>query len=138
MDWSIVKARPSPKVLRQFAGIWLVSFLVLAAQNQFLKSRPAAASVLAMVALAVGLPGLAWPRAVGWVFSGTMVLAFPIGWCVSNVLLAVIYFGVITPIGLVLRWIGRDELGLKPAPGQGSFWEDRPSRRDVTSYLRQY
>lgn len=138
MDWSLVKTAPSRKVLRQFAAIWLVLFLGLAAQNQFLKSRPTSAVVCAITALVVGLPGLVWPSAIRWIYSGAMVLAFPIGWAVSNMLLAAMYFGVITPIGLVLRWSGRDELGLLPAPDRQSFWEAKPTPRDVTSYFRQY
>lgn len=138
MDWSTVKDEPSPRVLRQFAGIWLVVFLGVAAQNQFLKSRPAAAMVWAFVALAVGIPGVVWPRWARWVYSGAMLMAFPIGWCVSNLLLALLYFGVITPIGLILRWSGRDELGLKPAPERQSFWQPKPPTSDVTSYFRQY
>ena len=100
MDWSIVKAEPSRRVLRQFAGIWLLLFLGIAAQNQYLKSRPMAAVVWAVAALVVGLPGLVHPPLVRWAYSGSMLLAFPIGWCISNLLLAAMYFGVITPIGL--------------------------------------
>ena len=39
-----------------------------------------------------------------------MVLAFPIGWTVSQVILAVMFYGLFTPIGLVFRLIGRDPL----------------------------
>jgi hypothetical protein len=138
MDWSIVKAEPSRKVLRQFAGIWLVLFLGIAAQNQYLKSRPTAALVWTVAALVVGLPGLVHPPLVRWVYSGSMVLAFPIGWCVSNLILAILYFGVITPIGLLRGWLGRDELGLRPAPDRQSFWDPKPAPRDVASYFRQY
>jgi len=138
MDWSIVKSKPTPKVLRQFAGIWLVLFLGIAAQNQYLKSRPMAAVVWAVAALVVGLPGLVHPPLVRWAYSGSMLLAFPIGWCVSNLLLAAMYFGVITPIGLFRRWLGHDELGLRPAPDRRSFWDPKPAPRDVSSYFRQY
>ena len=138
MDWSIVKAEPSRKVLRQFAGIWLVLFLGIAAQNQFLKSKPTAALACTIVALVVGLPGLLHPSLVRWIYSGSMVVAFPVGWCVSNLLLAAMYFGVITPIGLVRTWLGRDELGLRPARDRQSFWDPKPAPSDVSSYFRQY
>ena len=138
MDWSIVKSEPSRKVLRQFAGTWLALFLGIAAQNQFLKSRPTAALVCAALAVVVGLPGLVHPPLVRWIYTGSMVLAFPIGWCVSNLILAVLYFGVITPIGLLRRWIGHDELGLRPAPDRRSFWDPKPAPQDVSSYFRQY
>jgi len=138
MDWSIVKSEPSRKVLRQFAGTWLVLFLGIAAQNQFLKSRPTAALVFAVFALVVGLPGLVNPSLVRWVYSGSMVLAFPVGWCVSNLILATLYFGVITPIGLLRKLLGHDELGRRPAQDRQSFWDPKPAPRDVSSYFRQY
>ena len=43
-----------------------------------------------------------------------MVLAFPIGWTVSLVLLGLVYYGLFTPIGLVFRLVGRDALQLRP------------------------
>ena len=48
-----------------------------------------------------------WLRSI---YVGWMVLAFPIGWTVSQVMLAVMFFGLFTPIGLVFRLIGRDPL----------------------------
>ena len=39
-----------------------------------------------------------------------MVLAFPIGWTVSQVILLLMFYGLFTPIGLVFRLIGRDPL----------------------------
>ncbi len=138
MDWSIVKAEPSRKVLRQFAGTWLVLFLGISAQKQFLQSRPGAALAWAVAALIVGIPGLVRPALVRWAYSGSMVLAFPVGWCVSNCILAALYFGVITPIGLVRRCLGHDELGRRPDSGRGTFWDPKPAPRDVSSYFRQY
>ena len=44
------------------------------------------------------------------IYVGWMVLAFPIGWTVSQVMLALMFFGLFTPIGLVFRLIGRDPL----------------------------
>ena len=39
-----------------------------------------------------------------------MFAVFPIGWVVSHLLLGVVYFLVLTPIGLTLRALGRDPL----------------------------
>ena len=47
-----------------------------------------------------------------------MVLAFPIGWTVSQVMLAMMFFGLFTPIGLVFRLIGRDPLHRARPPGR--------------------
>src|SRR5262249_2930075 len=44
------------------------------------------------------------------VYVGWMYAAFPIGWTVSHILMAVIYYGVLTPIGFIIRTTGRDPL----------------------------
>ena len=58
----------------------------------------------------IGLLGLLWPRVIRPVYVGWMVLAFPIGWTVSQAMLAVMFYGLFTPIGLLFRLIGRDPL----------------------------
>ena len=62
------------------------------------------------LALTVGLAGLTRPEWMRSIYVGWMVLAFPIGWTVSQVMLALMFFGLFTPIGLVFRLIGRDPL----------------------------
>jgi hypothetical protein len=38
------------------------------------------------------------------------------------VAMAVLFFAVLTPIGLVLRLAGRDRLRLRPRPHMASYW----------------
>ena len=65
-----------------------------------------------------------------------MGLALPIGWLVSNVLLRVIFYAVLTPIGVFFRLTGRDALQLKK-PNTDSYWTPHTQRRDQASYFRQ-
>ena len=44
------------------------------------------------------------------IYVGWMILAFPIGWTISQVILVVMFFGLFTPIGLIFRLLGRDPL----------------------------
>ena len=125
-------------MLRQFAAAWLVFFLAVGAQQYFGRGHHAAGFVLGGAALVVGTLGLIKPGAVRWIFVGWMVLAFPIGWLVSQVLLAVLFYLVLTPVAMVLRWRGRDLLGRKPAPNRSSLWTPKQTPDDVRSYLRQY
>jgi hypothetical protein len=54
----------------------------------------------------------------------------------SPAVLAVILYGVITPIGLVVRWSGKDPLRLRWNSGESTYWirrsssEPRPSMRN--------
>ena len=88
--------------------------------------------------MTVGPLGLVRPRLVRPIFVAWTVLAFPIGWAVSRLALAAVFFGVVTPIGLAFRLIGRDPLRLRPEPGRPSYWEPRPATADPARYLRQY
>ena len=138
MKWSDIPFNPSRKVLRQFAALWLVCFLALGASQWLVRDRPMLGLALAAAAGVVGLPGLLRPALLRWIFVVWMVVAFPIGWLISWLMLAVVYFLVLTPMALFFRLRGRDLLGRNPAPEERSFWEPKQSPRELRSYFRQF
>ena len=69
----------------------------------------------------VVLGGL-FPRSLKWVYVVWMTLAMLIGGIVSTVLLALLFYLVITPIGLIARLAGNDFLSRKLAPEATSYW----------------
>ncbi len=138
MKWSELSLHPTPKILRQFAGAWLVFFLALGAHQYFAKGHQSLGLALAALAVLGGGAGLAWPAALRWIFVGWLVVAFPIGWLVSQAMLALMFYVVLTPIAVVLRLRGRDSLCRRPAPGQPSFWVPKETPKDVRGYFRQY
>ena len=95
-------------------------------------------SLLAALAVGLGLTGLIRPAWVRPVFVGWMMLAFPIGWLMSQVMLIVMFALVITPVGCLFRLIGRDPLALTPPRSVGSYWQPKPMPVDVRRYFRQY
>lgn len=138
MNWSDVSFAPPGRTLRQFAGIWTCFFGALAL-NQWLRHDAAGAGLaLAALALTVGPLGLWRPQVVRPVYVGLMVLTFPVGWVVSRIILAVLFYGVFTPVGLLFRLMGRDALGLRRRPGKATYWVDKPAPADVGSYFRQF
>lgn len=138
MRWSDIPFSPSPRMLRQFAALWLVFFGGMAAWQGMMRGRVEAAAALAVVAVAVGGLGLVRPALVRPIFVGWMVLAFPIGWAVSLVLLGLIYYGLFTPIALAFRLAGRDALRLRPRPKADTYWTPRPAVADIRRYFRQF
>ena len=138
MTLSDIPFQPPPRTLRQFAAIFLVFFVAAGAHQYFGRAHHTAGLVLGGVAVLVGTLGLLQPRAIRWIFVGWMVLAFPIGWLVSQLMLAVLFYLVLTPVAVLFRWRGRDLLGRKPAPGRLSFWLPKRTPEDVRSYLKQY
>ena len=71
-----------------------------------------------------------------WLFAILMLVAYPIGFVLSHVLIALIYYVVITPIALVFRAMGRDVLGKKLDPSAKTYWRDRGAPRPVISKTR--
>ena len=138
MQWSDIQFRPPLKTLRQFAGLWLAFFGGLAAWQGIFLGRGTLGMVLAALALSAGLLGLVWPWIIAAGLCGWMVLAFPIGWTVSQAMLAIMFYGLFTPIGLLFRLIGRDPLQLTRRQGLETYWSPKPPANDPRRYFKQF
>src|SRR5437660_11363505 len=135
MQWSDISWKPSTRTLRQFAGVWLLALGGLACWHGFVRGHSTLGIVLAVLAVTVGPLGLIRPQAIRPVFLIAMIAAFPIGWLVSRVILACLYYGIFAPVGLLFRLIGRDALARRPHPEQATYWESKPMSTDMASYL---
>lgn len=135
MHWSDLPFHAPPRTLRQFAALWLLFFAVLALRG-WLNDR--VWQTYLALGLAVGLPGLVRPTLVRPIWMAALAATFPIGWAVSRLSVVVLYFLVVTPLGVMLRLLRRDPLRLRPQPLRASYWEPRRSPEDVQSYLRQF
>jgi hypothetical protein len=138
MKWSDVQFKPTNRILRQFAAAWLVFFLAWAAVQWLKRGHPTAALVLGALAIVVGGLGLLLPQAIRWLYIGCMIVAFPIGWVVSLVVVALMFYGIITPVALFFRLRGRDLLHRAPPRDAASFWTPKTLPLDVRRYFRQY
>ena len=67
-----------------------------------------------------------------------MSSAFPIGWTISHVLLFVVYFVILTPVGWLLRLSGKDLLDRRLDRDAVSYWTERTASRDASRYFRQF
>jgi hypothetical protein len=83
--------------------------------------------------------GLIAPRTLKQIYIAWMALAIVLGFVVSNVLLTVFFYAVITPIGLVARACGRDFLSLKLNRAAASYWIPREHKpKTPAEYERQF
>ncbi|TAL02048.1 MAG: hypothetical protein EPO07_07705 [Verrucomicrobia bacterium] len=83
--------------------------------------------------------GVVAPRLLKWIYLAWMTLAIVLGFVVSHVLLTLLFFLVITPVGLVARLSGKDFLSLKLDRAAKSYWIPRsrtPKRPE--DYERQF
>jgi hypothetical protein len=132
-----INTRPAPRELRQFAGLWLL-FVGVGAFIAWRSDAPVLATLLAAVALGVGVAGLLAPRSIRLVYLGAVYAAFPIGFVVSWLILGVVYFLVITPIGLCMRLARRDPLERRFERGAKSHWTPAAKARSPSDYFRQH
>jgi len=138
MRWSDIPFHPPVRSLRQFAALWALLSAVLPFWYGLPTESWALTLAVGGLGAAVGLLGIVKPGAVRPLFVGAMVLTFPIGWVVSRILLALVYFTVVTPTGLVLRLLGRDALRLRKPENLESYWVPKPAPSGVGSYFNQF
>jgi len=144
-----IDTNPEPRVLRQFA--WTAAFLFpliaalltrgdvkwyAVASFPWTSPLVLVLGAIGLVQLLLILAGLRQPTR--WLFVGLMVIAFPIGFVLSHVIMGIVFYLVITPIGLVFRVMGRDMLGRRMDRERASFWHDRGPQRSATSYFKLY
>ena len=108
----------------------------------WLSSSGGITSVVGYVMMAVGVAtlalGVVWPRAVLPEYVILNAIALPIGLVVSTVILLLIYYVVLTPLGLVLRLCGHDSMKKRLEPERESYWTERRPPDSVKRYFRQY
>ena len=79
------------------------------------------------------LPYLLKPIYIPW-----MILSNIIGWIMTRVILSVIFYLIMTPIGLITRLLGEDFLGLKNI-GSSTYWNSRDSANELNQdYEKQF
>jgi Saxitoxin biosynthesis operon protein SxtJ len=138
MQWSDVSFSPGSRTLRQFALLWIAFWGGMALWHGAYRGNGAVGIGLATLALTIGVIGLCWPQAIRWIFVGWTVLAFPLGWLVSKLILGILYYGVFTPVALVFRLTGRDALALKRKPEASTYWQAKEQAKSPRQYFRQY
>jgi hypothetical protein len=132
-----IQWNPDRKQLRQFAGLWFPAFCALVGWSVARKTGHwHEVEVGWAIAGFISIAGLVFPPLIRPIFVGLILLTYPIGWVVSHVLLGAIFYGIVMPIGIILRQTGHDPLQLK-APLGSSLWKRPIGKIDAASYLRQ-
>jgi hypothetical protein len=133
INWS-----PSSRVLRQFGGVVLPVACALGGVLAWYATGSWRITVLLWVAGAVVIPfGWLRPGLFRPVYSVWMHVAYPIGWVISHLLMAVTYYVVLTPIGLLTRLCGRDAMTKAADPSAETYWVKYNWRRSRDRYFRQ-
>ncbi len=130
---------PSPTELRRFAAIWWPAFFAgVGGVVLYTGGSLGAAADIWIAAACVSAAGLAYPPFMRVVFIGLVRITMPIGIVVSWLLLAVIYFGVITPIGLLSRALRADPLQRDRDEAAATYWNRYDPPEEADRYFEQF
>lgn len=119
---------------KSFGRLFLIIFLILAitgyfVQNYFLIIASLSISLIIFISLVIN-PDLLEPFNKLW-----MLFGFILGKIISPLVLGLLFFLIISPIALLCKMLGRDELRLKGIT-TNSYWIDRPEGQ--TSFTNQF
>jgi hypothetical protein len=126
----------SPRALRRF-GIVVGAVLLLAGTLLLLSDRKAGGAFLSIGALILVAAAFA-PSVLRYVYRPWMALAFAMSWLVTRILLTLLFFLVVTPIGLLQRLCGKRAVELHFRSGETTYWQDRSSHPAPSEYENQF
>jgi hypothetical protein len=134
-----INTNPNRRELNQFGFIWLGFLALFGLIAHFKFGLPLAARWLWVAAVVVPIIGWLVPGFMRVVFLGMSYLAWPIGFVVSHVVLAVVFYLVMTPIGFLMRLLGYDSMKRSFDPEAKSYWIERSAERvESKRYFRQF
>jgi len=102
-----------------------------------LRRGGAAASALLVAAVILLALGMLAPDRLRFFHRWWMRLGLVLGWVMTRVILSILFYGVVTPIGVLGRMFGKDFLG-RPAASSASYWVPREGGGRPQDYERQF
>jgi hypothetical protein len=139
--------RPDLRRLRQFGWLAAGVFGVLAGWARWRghvvgidlgDSAVTVSLVFGTVAAVSGLFSLLWPLGNRLLYVAMSLVAWPIGTVVSYTMMVILFYLVITPVGLFFRLVGRDALNRRVDASLPSYWVEHRTPASVERYFRQF
>jgi ABC-type uncharacterized transport system permease subunit len=124
--------------LRWFGAIFALFFAIVGGLVRWKFGAPAAGTVIWLTAAGLTLLYYAMPPLRRLLYLGWMYVAFPIGWVISHVVLAIVYYLVFTGTGLIMRLLGHDPLQRSFEPDAPTYWVEHRPGGDRARYFRQF
>lgn len=129
--------KTDPQSLRRF-GLWVGAVFLLLGLWFLARHKTHFLWCLVPGVLLIAF-GLVFPKGLRPVYIPWMAMAFLLGFVVSTFLLTLFFYLVLTPIGLIAQWLGKDFLGLKWDSQTPTYWRPRRSAlKQRSDYERQF
>lgn len=133
-----INKKPSRRELNWFGALFATFFGVFGGLIWWKFDAPQVAVVIWVVAGAITVIYYAVPPLRILLYLGWMYAAFPIGWTVSQLVLVIVYYLVVTPTGLLMRLRGHDPLRRHFDKEAQSYWVEHRPGGEPTRYFRQF
>jgi hypothetical protein len=133
-----IERHPTRRQLTVFGLLWLVFFGILGAMAYWKNGSPTTAYAFWAIGAAVPAVGQIWPDVLRIIYLLSIYATFPVGLVVSYLILTVVYYLVLTPIGLVLRLSGYDPAQRRFDRGAKTYWTPREQDETIERYFRQF
>ncbi|MCP5117133.1 MAG: DUF4175 domain-containing protein [bacterium] len=122
---------------RSFAVVWAVVLAILALWPVWWGAAPR--WWVLGIAAGVALLGWLWPVSLRWPNRLWFHLGLLLGKVVTPVLMAVLFYAMFTPMGLLMRLFRKDPLGLRRDAGAATYWIPRqPPGPDPKTMKNQF
>jgi hypothetical protein len=66
-----------------------------------------------IIAALLWVPALVWPPLLGPVYTTWMKIGHALGWVNSRIILGIVFYTVLLPMGLIMRLLGKDPMARK-------------------------
>ena len=133
----IKNIKESDKDLKKF-GLTVGIILLIIAAILFWKQKPSFLYFFP-VGLFLVLAGLLTPALLRPLNKGWMIFSILLGWVMTRVILSVLYYIILTPIGIIAKISGKHFLDLKIDKSKLSYWEIRNKAEiNPANYERQF
>ena len=138
---SLVKINwnPSNKELRNFGYIAIAATLLISVILYTVKGLTIKwCGLIVGFGLFIFLSSLLSMKLTRLIYLLLILITFPIGTTISFVLMALFYYFLLTPIGLVFRLLGRDVLKRKIDISAKSYWQPHHYSDNIRRYFNQF
>jgi hypothetical protein len=132
-----INFKPSKKDLAVFGFggcliLWAAALVVL------WRGHSTTACVLLGIGLVLALSRLLSLKLTKGLYLAFVVVTLPIGWTIGHALMFLFFYGLLMPVGLFFRLIGRDALHCRLDPQAPSYWTAHKPAQGKKRYFQQF
>ncbi len=126
----------SPRRLKSFGIIVGTIFFAIGVWI-FFKSESFYSYLLGFIGISLFLGGLIFPKNLIRIYIIWMGAAFALGWVVSRTILVILFYLIVTPIGLIARLVDKKFMDVNYKHKENSYWIPKSKLRHI-EYEKMY